>query len=154
MWWDTYKALWWQFWGWRWGEYNLDKLELFTDRSPSLEIKITNPTVEYSPLQVLHLPGANLPPGGWDGLGEMEVRASWWSNNIATKIYLPMDVKWKSSWESHAVQVVGHFTVHGLSVSVSVNTGAGGGVQANINTNNNVGYFFCPFSQYQNALDR
>jgi len=56
--------------------------------------------------EVLHLPGANLPPGGWDGLGEMEV--------------------------------VGHFTVHGLSVSVSVNTGAGGGVQANINTNNNV----------------
>lgn len=44
-----------------------------------------------------------MPPGGWDGLGEMEV--------------------------------VGHFTVHGLSVSVSVNTG---GVQANINTNNNV----------------
>ena len=34
-------------------------------------------------------------------------------------------------------QVVGHFTVHGLSVSVSVNTGAGG-IQANINTNNNV----------------
>jgi len=53
--------------------------------------------------EVLYLPGANLPPGGWDGLGEMEV--------------------------------VGHFTVHGLSVSVSVNTG---GVQANINTNNNV----------------
>jgi len=55
--------------------------------------------------EVLHLPGANLPPGGWDGLGEMEV--------------------------------VGHFTVHGLSVSVSVNTGAGG-IQANINNNNNV----------------
>jgi len=55
--------------------------------------------------EVLYLPGANLPPGGWDGLGEMEV--------------------------------VGHFTVHGLSVSVSVNTGAGG-IQANINTNNNV----------------
>ena len=35
-------------------------------------------------------------------------------------------------------QVVGHFTVHGLSVSVSVNTGAGG-IQANINNNNNVG---------------
>lgn len=55
--------------------------------------------------EVLYLPGANLPPGGWDGLGEMEV--------------------------------VGHFTVHGLSVSVSVNTGAGG-IQANINNNNNV----------------
>ena len=55
---------------------------------------------------MLYLPGANLPPGGWDGLGEMEV--------------------------------VGHFTVHGLSVSVSVNTGGGGGIQANINTNNNV----------------
>jgi len=55
--------------------------------------------------EVLYLPGANLPPGGWDGLGEMEV--------------------------------VGHFTVHGLSVSVSVNTG-GGGIQANINNNNNV----------------
>ena len=48
----------------------------FKDRGPSCKIKITNPTVEYSPLQVLHLPGANLPPGGWDGLGEMEVRAS------------------------------------------------------------------------------
>ena len=88
MWWDTYKALWWQFWGWRWGEYNLDKLELFTDQSPSCEIKIKNPTVEYSPLQVLHLPGANLPPGGWDGLGEMEVRASWWFDNIAVKIFI------------------------------------------------------------------
>ena len=39
------------------------------------------------------------------------------------------------------IQVVGHFTVHGLSVSVSVNTG-GGGIQANINNNNNVGSIF------------
>jgi len=36
------------------------------------------------------------------------------------------------------MQVVGHFTVHGLSVSVSVNTGATPGVAADIHTNSAV----------------
>ena len=121
---------------------------------------------------MLYLPGANLPPGGWDGLGEMEVPPA--SNTaphaetcsktlviIGNPLYFvnvidasldfyhvhyatckghqavgPIPVPCKPS-PQYRNQVVGHFTVHGLSVSVSVNTGAGG-VQANINTNNNV----------------
>ena len=95
---------------------------------------------------MLHLPGANLPPGGWDGLGEMEVPASNTTFVFLLQVLLDVvDHRNVNNVQDASEQVVGHFTVHGLSVSVSVNTGAGG-IQANINNNNNVGSILTTYS--------
>ena len=160
MWWNSLKALRRQFWGWRWGFIRskwLTSVDLFALRcctflGQTCRLGAGMGLVKWRYLlwTLLHYSTCKnffqytsfgypvfFPQCYWGNLGFGE------SENVArlqcttcTKVSAGCGLQiYVISVTTH--QVVGHFTVHGLSVSVSVNTGAGG-IQANINTNNNV----------------